>query len=351
MPRDQWMVEQLACPLDHGDLQVADGALHCADGHRFPVIDGVPVMLSADLAPTMIGTEQSLRRAEGGQGDGRAPELYLESLGISEEEKRGVVELASRGGRIDPVVAYLIAATNGLMYRHLIGSLDRYPIPPMPLPPGGGSRLLDVGCSWGRWSLSAHARGYDVIGLDASLGAVMAARRVAAQLRVPNRYVVGDARRLPFRAGTFEAAYSYSVLQHFAKADATSIIREMGRVVGPGGRVKVQMAARYGLRCLYHQWRRGFTEGSGFEVRYWSPRELRDTFSEAVGPTAITIDGFLGIGLQPADEPLMPATLKAALRFSESLKKVSEWVRPLMHVADSLYVESVKPVGNPGRAA
>ena len=40
----------------------------------------------------------------------------------------------------------------------------------------GGTRLLDIGCSWGRWSLAAAARGYDAVGIDPSLGAIMAAR-------------------------------------------------------------------------------------------------------------------------------------------------------------------------------
>lgn len=344
------MLDELVCPVEQAELRFDDSALRCGRGHRFPVVDGVPVMLSADLATTMAGTEQSLRRAEGGDGDARAPELFLESLGISEEEKRGVVDLIRRGSRIDPVVAYLIAATNGLMYRHLIGSLDRYPIPPIPLPPGGGRRLLDIGCSWGRWSVAARARGYEVTGLDASLGAVMAARRVARELGVTNRYIVGDARRLPFRTDAFDVAYSYSVLQHFAKRDAETIVHELGRVVVPGGLVKVQMAARFGIRCLYHQWRRGFRDGVGFEVRYWTPAELHRLFGRAVGTTHLVIDGFFGIGLQPCDEPLMPVRLKVALRLSEALKSAARWVPPMVYVADSVFVESVKPVST-GRVA
>ena len=101
----------------------------------------------------------------------------VRSNAISEAEKQGVLQLDGKRGSIDPVVAYLIAATNGLMYRHLIGKLDRYPIPEIPIAPGQGRRLLDVGCSWGRWSLAAATAGYDTIGIDPSLGAVMEAQR------------------------------------------------------------------------------------------------------------------------------------------------------------------------------
>src|SRR5207249_4829005 len=122
-----------------------------------------------------------------------------ESLGISEEEKSGVIELSTKNGPIDPVVAYLVAATNGLMYRHLVGTLSSYPIPEIRLSPGNGRRFLDVGCGWGRWCVAANAKGFEAIGIDPSLGAVMAARRVARHLGVSIQYVVADARHLPLR--------------------------------------------------------------------------------------------------------------------------------------------------------
>lgn len=342
MTCDHWFVENLVCPVDRGPLRLEDSTLACSAGHVYPVVDGVPVMMTATLPPTMDGVEQSLRRAEGGPGDQRAPELYLESLGISEDEKAGVVELARRGGAVDPVVAYLVAATNGLMYRHLIGALDRYPVPEISLPAGNGRLLLDVGCSWGRWSLAAHDKGYAVVGVDPSLGAVMAARRVARQLGIPNRYIVGDARALPFRPGLFDVAYSYSVVQHLSRPDAALAVGEMARVLKAGGLVRVQMPTRYGVRCLYHQARRRFREAVGFEVRYWSAAELSRLFTSAIGQTRFEVDGFFGIGLQASDEALMTPKLRTALRASEALKKVSRVLPALSRVADSVFVVAVK---------
>ncbi len=342
---DSWFLEHLVCPADHGALRQAGGELECGHGHRFPVVDGVPVMLLPDLQATMAGGDQSLARAHGAPGDPRAPELYLESLGISEDEKAGVVEFARRGGSIDPVVAYLVAATNGLMYRHLIGSLNRYPVPDLPLPAGEGRLLLDIGCSWGRWSLAAHARGYAAVGLDPSLGAVMAARRVARELGVPNRYVVGDARHLPFAPRLFDVTYSYSVIQHLSKANAAQAVREIGRVLKPGGTAKVQMPTRFGLRCLYHQARRGFREGSGFEVRYWTLPELGQLFGTHVGATRFDADCYFAIGLQLADESLMPPSLRRVIRASERAKSASRRWPVLVNVADSVFVESVARQG------
>jgi SAM-dependent methyltransferase/uncharacterized protein YbaR (Trm112 family) len=344
---DPWFVENLVCPVDKQSLTVVGANLQCVSGHAYPIVDDVPVMLIPDAPQTIGLADQSLRRARHELIDERAPDLYLESLGISDEEKEGVLRLARRGSAIDPVVAHLVAATNGLMYRHLIGALDRYPVPILPLPPGAGRSLLDVGCSWGRWTLAAAARGYTAVGLDPSLGAVMAARRVAQRLGAQCRFVVGDARCLPFADNRFDDVYSYSVIQHFSRLDARRAVAEAGRVLKPGGAAKVQMPTRYGIRCLVHQVRRGFHDGEGFDVRYWSLPELRRLFSGGIGETRIVTDCYFGIGLQPSDIPLMTPARAAIVRLSEALKDLSRRVRPLVWVADSVFAEAVKPHGMP----
>lgn len=339
---DPWFIENLVCPVDRERLTANSDALVCGDGHRYPVVDGTPVMLLADASPT-IGLETASRERAGGQGiDQRAPELYLESLGISEDEKAGLLDLARNAGAVDPVVAFLVAATNGLMYRHLRGRLPGYPIPSFPLPPGHGRRLLDVGCSWGRWSLAAAVSGYDVVGIDPSLGAIKAAQRVARQLGVAARYVVGDGRFLPLADDAFDAVFSYSVIQHLSQADAERCAQEIGRVLRPGGMMKVQMPARYGIRCLYHQARRGFRPARGFDVRYRTLPQLRRLFGPRVGAVTFDVDCYFGIGLQPSDAHLMTGRRKAILAASSMLKRASRTIPALTRVADSVFVNATK---------
>ena len=334
----KWFVDNLVCPRDRAALAEDGDHLACSRGHRYPVVDGVPVMLLAESLPA-IDIAPASARADARAGD----PFHLSTLSLSDEERRGIAEMARQRQAIDPVVAYLVAATNGLMYKHLIGQLDRYPIPKLPLPEGHGRRLIDVGCSWGRWTFAATARGYDAIGIDPSLGAVLAARRVAGQLGCDAHFVVGDARHLPFAASSVDAVFSYSVLQHFSVDDAAGAVEEMGRVLRPGGVAKVQFPTRFGLRCLYHQVRRGFRRPTGFEVRYWTWPQLSRLFARAIGPARFDVDCYFGIGLQASDEPLMTPALARVLKLSESCKRASRRFPLLRKVADSVFVESLKP--------
>lgn len=335
---DSWYLANLVCPRDRSALTSSGGALVCAAEHRYPVVDGIPVMLIAEAPETIGIAAASLSAATRSDSSG----LRVDTLSLSDEERAGILALQRAGSVVDPVVAYLVAATNGMMYRHLIGGLTEYPIPELPMAEGHNRTLLDIGCSWGRWTLAAAGRGYQAVGIDPSLGAVLAARRVASALGRPARYVVGDARQLPFADGAFDAAYSYSVFQHFSYADAAQAVREIGRVVKPSGTVRVQMPTRFGLRCLYHQARRGFRAATGFEVRYWSWGQLRELFSDAIGDTRFEVDGFFGIGLQPADRALMTPMLRGVLAASASLKAASRAFPILKRLADSVFVDAVR---------
>jgi SAM-dependent methyltransferase/uncharacterized protein YbaR (Trm112 family) len=336
---DSWLVDNLICPRHQSSLEHRYEGLVCSHGCKFPIVENVPVMLLAEERQTIESCNTSLRLARQGPGE---MGLYTESIGLNEHERQGILDLARKGTKIDPAVAFLIGATNGIAYKHLIGTLDCYPIPELRLPTGNGQRLLDIGCNWGRWSIAAARKGYRPVGIDPSLGAVMAARRVARQLGVEATFVVGDARFLPFKSGTFEQVFSYSVIQHFSREDAERTIAQIGRVLKEGGASLVQMPMKVGVRCLYHQARRKFREGMGFEVRYWSIPTLRSIFDSNVGTTSFSVDCFFGIGLQRSDLDLMPPMLRAAIIASETLRALSRAFPPLVWLADSVYVSSVK---------
>ena len=96
------------------------------------------------------------------------------------------------------------------------------------LPPS--PRLLDVGCGTGqsRRVYADRAGGY--YGLDLSLGAI-----AVAGLRLPGRWLQGDATRLPCRSGSCDVVAFSSVLHHLP--DRCAALAEAARVLRPGGLV------------------------------------------------------------------------------------------------------------------
>jgi SAM-dependent methyltransferase len=245
-------------------------------------------------------------------------------------------------GEIDPFVQRTIAATNGNMYADLVGKLKEYPIPDLRLPPGNGALFLEIGCNWGRWCVAASRAGYYPVGIDPSLKGVRAAQRVSRQLGISAVYAVADGRYLPFRTQSFDQVFSYSVLQHLSPEDVRSTLNEIGRVLRVGGTSTVQMPNVFGVRCLYHQVRRGFREAREFEVRYWTPHELRRTFQAAIGPSQLSVDGFFSLNAQISDARFLPYRYRAVVYASDALRRLSRVLRPLTYLADSLYVSTVR---------
>lgn len=108
--------------------------------------------------------------------------------------------------------------------------------------------VLDVGCGTGI-NLLATANALHptrlLCGIDLSPGMVETARQKAAARGIPAHFIVGDAERLPFADGTFDLIICNSVLHWFT--DRAAAIREMARVLSPGGQVALICAAAPGF--------------------------------------------------------------------------------------------------------
>ena len=109
---------------------------------------------------------------------------------------------------------------------------------------GRADRVLDAACGHGRHVVPLTARSGWACGLDRS-GAYL--RRAAAlaggEGTAGPALVRADVRALPFRAGSFDAAYSwYSSLFMFDDATNEGCLAELARVVRRGGRILVEHA-------------------------------------------------------------------------------------------------------------
>jgi SAM-dependent methyltransferase len=148
--------------------------------------------------------------------------------------------------------------------------------------PKPDDRILDVGC--GTAGLAGFEPDADITGLDAANRPDYPGRR----------FVQGDARALPFEPGSFEIAYSNSLVEHLDPADRPRFAAEIRRVAG---RYWVQTPNRYfpiephvllpGFQFLPEAarrrlWRLGMP-GTPYEpIELLGAAELRELFPDAV---------------------------------------------------------------------
>lgn len=333
----------LRCPVTGSHLRREDNHYVAGNTQRYPVVHGVPVLLTKKEAPTQWLVNASVDAANERPDD----KFHEDTIGVSPQQladlKKRLESHRMEPEPVDPVISFLVGATSGYMYLELTEKLKTIPIPQLRLPPPNGEELLlDIGCNWGRWSIAAAQAGYRVIGIDPSLGAVLAAQRLSRDFGLGDnlRFVVADALQLPFAPNTFDILFSYSVLQHFATENAITAIKQASFVSKERAKLMFQMPNRFGLRSLFHQVKRGFRQATGFHVRYYSPLAIKRIYSKHYGPSRLSVDGFFGLGIQPSDRHLMPWKKRMVIDASEALRRLSSFMRPLTFVADSLYVTS-----------
>jgi ubiquinone/menaquinone biosynthesis C-methylase UbiE len=104
------------------------------------------------------------------------------------------------------------------------------------LDPAPDDRVLDVGCGTGFATEGLLERTTDVHGLDQSAHQLGKAYGKFGR-RGPVRFYRGDAERLPFADGAFDAVWSSGSIEYWP--DPVATLAEFRRVVEPGGPVLV----------------------------------------------------------------------------------------------------------------
>jgi demethylmenaquinone methyltransferase/2-methoxy-6-polyprenyl-1,4-benzoquinol methylase len=143
--------------------------------------------------------------------------------------KRHAVQLF-RGlpGRYDRVGAAMSFGQDPRWRRALVDAID----------PAPGMRILDVATGTGMVAFALAARGAEVVGLDQSeamLGGAQARLDRTPELAGRVSFVLGEAEALPFTDGAFDAL-SFTYLLRYVDDPAVTM-RELARVVAPGGRI------------------------------------------------------------------------------------------------------------------
>jgi ubiquinone/menaquinone biosynthesis C-methylase UbiE len=108
-----------------------------------------------------------------------------------------------------------------------------------------GARLLEVGCGMGTDLLQFARGGARCTGIDLTPRSIEITRHRFKLYGADGNFMISDGEHLPFQSESFDVVYSNGVLHH--TPDTAGSIREVHRVLRPGGVVKIMLYHRNSL--------------------------------------------------------------------------------------------------------
>src|SRR3989338_2027746 len=204
------VMDLLVCPLCKSALHLKsfagdsnwtqEGVLECDRGDRFPIVEGIPVLIEPHLRQDVLGGEED--RFWSKYPSHRPMGSAAPAVEQVRSPKKSAAEVWGYQWQYFHEL-WKDEASEEQFYRWI------QPLRPEDLK---GQLILDAGCGTGRhvWFSAKHAR--TVIGIDLSF-----ATRVAERLShdLPNAHIVqADIYRLPFRRAVFDRLFCLGVVHH-----------------------------------------------------------------------------------------------------------------------------------------
>lgn len=155
-----------------------------------------------------------------------------------------------------------------------------------------GDAVVDLGSPKDLAVLLARRHGCRVTALDILESAITLSARYAAAQGVTGQGPgqvdsrVADGRALAFPDGSFDAAYSVSVLEHIPDAGDAAAIRELARVLRPGGRLAITVPFAQAARDTFVRrkvYEREFGGEPVFFERHYDHQTLRSRLLDPAG--------------------------------------------------------------------
>ncbi|MDQ3069606.1 MAG: class I SAM-dependent methyltransferase [Acidobacteriota bacterium] len=256
-----------ACPMCRTTLTASDGGYQCSGcQRRWETKNGVPV-LSPDpvLYPKEYVTPEQFDawladiETHGWDEAGRWLREAMESRG---QKWRSVVSLSFDRTRAD--------------FHHLV------PVEPH-------HAVLDYGCGLGSILFGLQPHAAQVVGIDQSLYRARLINTRAKAIGASNVMGIcaGNSPHLPFPDASFDLVVMNGVLEWTPRAQEgkpsdvhARVLREVARVLKPGGALYLAIENRYGYRYL---WGRRDSHNAGKKLPYVTvlPRALADLYTRA----------------------------------------------------------------------
>jgi ubiquinone/menaquinone biosynthesis C-methylase UbiE len=112
-----------------------------------------------------------------------------------------------------------------------------------------GARLLEIGCGMGTDLLQFARGGARCTGMDLTPRSIEITRHRFRLYGADGNFMISDGEHLPFSDDSFDVVYSNGVLHH--TPDTARSIREVHRVLRPGGLAKIMLYHRNSLNYWF----------------------------------------------------------------------------------------------------
>ena len=115
---------------------------------------------------------------------------------------------------------------------------------------GRDAKILDAGCGAGRLSNYVLREGYNIFGMDYSLGMLAKANRICnTDNKLAVAFLQGDVETLPLKDSSVDVLICLGVITYLKSED--SALRELERVLKPGGVLIISILNK---ACLVKRW-------------------------------------------------------------------------------------------------
>ncbi|TBR71302.1 MAG: class I SAM-dependent methyltransferase [Nevskiaceae bacterium] len=195
-----------------------------------------------------------------------------------------------------------------------------------------GVHVLDVGCGDGALVCAAASRGAEATGVDPDPAMLAAARTRADKDGITAAFLEGRIERLPFPDAAFDVVVSITVLCFVP--DASASVREMARVLRPGGRLVLGELGRWSLWALVRRLRGWLGSATWKAAHFRTGTELRALAKHA----GLSVTAIRGAVFYP------PVGL-----FARALVPLDSWLGRLTTIGAAFIAVSAVPVADRAR--
>ncbi len=106
--------------------------------------------------------------------------------------------------------------------------------------------VLDLGCGTGRHLVVLAKEGFNIYGIDLTDIAIKVAKKWLGREKIKTNLIVGDIyKKLPYNNNFFDGVISTKAMHHARVSQIKKLIKELERVIRPGGILMVEVPKRH----------------------------------------------------------------------------------------------------------